>query len=93
MYAVGLTDRIRRRETNGLRNPVTNINERYTKKPEVLINISVEMTWIWGPFFLYSLLISRRNPFIFLGYKMPLQMPSTAAKYLAAVQGCYYTIT
>ena len=72
MYAVGLTDRIRRRETNGLRNPVTNINERYTKKPEVLINISVEMTWIWGPFFLYSLLISRRNPFILLlvGYEM-----------------------
>ena len=28
----------------------------------------------------------------FLGYKMPLQMPSTA-KYLAAVQGCYYGIT
>ena len=28
----------------------------------------------------------------FLGYKMPLQMPSTA-KYLAAVQGCYYSIT
>ena len=28
----------------------------------------------------------------FLGYKMPLQMPSTA-KYLAAVQGCYNSIT